>query len=45
MAFQYIKLVYKNDGDSQLSRHRTRNNAFKLKEGKFRLDTGKKIVQ
>ncbi|KAK4824374.1 hypothetical protein QYF61_014034 [Mycteria americana] len=45
-AFQYLKGAYKKDGDKLLSRaccDRTRDNGFKLKEGRFRLDTRKKF--
>ena len=44
-AFQYLKAAYKKDGDSLLSKaccDRTRGNGFKLKEGRFRLNTRKK---
>ena len=42
-AFQYLKRAYKKDEDKLFSRacsDRTRGNGFKLKEGRFRLDTG-----
>ncbi|KAK4830959.1 hypothetical protein QYF61_014418 [Mycteria americana] len=45
VAFQYLKGAYKKDGDRLFSRaccDRTRGNGFKLKEGRFRLDRGKK---
>jgi len=45
-AFQYLKWAYKKDGDRLFSRaysNRTRGNGFKLKEGRFRLDTRKKF--
>ncbi|PKU46444.1 coiled-coil domain-containing protein 66 [Limosa lapponica baueri] len=43
-AFQYLKGAYKKDKDRLFSRaccNRTRSNGFKLKEGRFRLDTRK----
>ncbi|KAK4810746.1 hypothetical protein QYF61_007720 [Mycteria americana] len=46
VAFQYLKGAYKKDGDRLFSRaccDRTRGNAFKLKEGRFRLDTRKRF--
>ena len=46
LAFQYLKGDYKKEGD-QLFTHidtdRTRGNGFKLKEGRFRLDFGRKF--
>ncbi|KFR09316.1 hypothetical protein Y956_07828, partial [Nipponia nippon] len=45
-AFQYLKGAYKKDGDSLFSKaccDRTRGNGFKLKEGRFRLNTRKKF--
>ncbi|KAK4806135.1 hypothetical protein QYF61_001058 [Mycteria americana] len=45
-AFQYLKGAYKKDGDKPFSRaccDRTRGNGFKLKEGRFRIDTRKKF--
>ncbi|KFR01671.1 hypothetical protein Y956_12979, partial [Nipponia nippon] len=45
-AFQYLKEAYKKDGDSLFSKaccDRTRGNGFKLKEGRFRLNTRKKF--
>jgi len=43
-AFQYLKGAYRNDGENLFSRsccNRTRNNGFKLREGRFRLDSRK----
>jgi len=43
-AFQYLKGVYRKDGENTFSRaccDRTRNNSFKLREGRFRLDMRK----
>ncbi|KFQ93598.1 hypothetical protein Y956_00277, partial [Nipponia nippon] len=45
-AFQYLKGVYKKDGEALFSRassDKTRGNGFKLKEGRFRLDIRKKF--
>ncbi|KFQ56826.1 hypothetical protein N334_01764, partial [Pelecanus crispus] len=45
-AFQYLKGAYRKDGDRLFSRaccNRTRGNAFKLKDGRFRLDIRKKF--
>jgi len=44
-AFQYLKGACKKDGDNLFSKaccNRTRSNGFKLREGRFRLDTRKK---
>jgi len=46
-AFQYLKGAYKKDGDKLSSRaccNRTGANVFKLKEGRFRLDTRKTFL-
>ena len=43
-AFQYMKGAYKKDGEGLFPRacsDRTRGSGFKLKESRFRLDTGK----
>ena len=45
-AFQYLKGSYRKEGDRLFNRvcgDRTRENGFKLKEGRFRLDVRKKI--
>jgi len=45
-AFQYLKRAYKKDEQNLFSRaccDRTRNNGFKLREGRFRLDIRKKF--
>jgi len=44
-AFQYLKGAYRKDGEGLFTRmcsDRTRGNSFKLREGRFRLDIGKK---
>ncbi|GAB0189265.1 hypothetical protein GRJ2_001391800 [Grus japonensis] len=45
-TFQYLKGAYRKDGEGLFMREcsdRTRGNGFKLKEGRFRLDTRKKF--
>ena len=45
-AFQYLKGACRKDGDNLFSRSccdRTRSNAFKLREGRFRMGTMKKF--
>jgi len=45
-AFQYLKGAYKKDGDKHFSRaccNRTRDDGFKLKEGRFRVHIRKKF--
>ncbi|GAB0207004.1 hypothetical protein GRJ2_003166000 [Grus japonensis] len=45
-AFQYLKGAYRQDGEGLFIREcsdRTRDNGFKLKEGRFRLDVRKKF--
>ncbi|KFP15501.1 hypothetical protein Z169_02539, partial [Egretta garzetta] len=46
-AFQYLKGAYRKDGDNLFSRagcDRTRDNGFKLKQGRFRLYVRKKFL-
>ena len=46
-TFQYLKRGYKKEGNGFFSRicgDKTKGNAFKLKEGRFRLDIRKKVV-
>ena len=45
-AFQYLKGAYRKAGEGLFIRagsNRTRGNVFKLEEGRFRLDNGKKF--
>ena len=45
-AFQYLREAYKKDGDKLFTLYNgdeTSGSGFKLKEGKFRLDVGKKF--
>jgi len=45
-VFQYLKGAYRKDGENIFNRtccDRTRSNGFKLREGRFRLDIGKKF--
>jgi len=47
-AFQYFKGAYKKDRVRLFTKacsDRTRHNSFKLREGRFRLDTGRKVLQ
>ena len=46
VAFQYLKGAYRKAGEGHFRRagsDRTRRNGFKLAEGRFRLDTRKKL--
>ncbi|PKU42037.1 hypothetical protein llap_7659 [Limosa lapponica baueri] len=46
MAFQYLKGAYRRDGEGFFMRecnNRTRDNGFKLEDGRFQLDTRKKF--
>jgi len=47
VVFQYLKGAYRKDGENLFSKaccDRTRNNGFKLREGRFRLDIRKKLI-
>ena len=46
MAFQYLKGVYKQEGEqlfTSVDSDRTRGNGFKLGQGRFRLDIRRKF--
>ena len=46
VAFQYLKGAYKQEGEwlfTWVDSDRTRGNAFKLRQGKFRLDVRRKF--
>ena len=46
VAFRYVKGAYKQEGEQLFMRvdgDRTRGNGFKMRQGRFRLDTRRKI--
>ena len=46
VAFQYLKGSYKQEGEwlfTRVASDRTRGNSFKLRQGRFRLDTRRKF--
>jgi len=46
VAFQYLKAAYKQEGEQLFMRvysDRTRENGFKLRQGRFRLDIRRKF--
>ena len=47
MAFQYLKGAYEQEGQQLITRvdsDRTRENGFKLRQGRFRLDIRRKLL-